>query len=454
MTVAEKAASGLESRLITSVQVRASIDRFLAWLERAGGESYDPYDLWGTRYGLLARRLYYAKNPLGLPLIAPIVAVETLVPSARGLFVRKQRFATADAQLLLGFLNLCIVERGAEASSPKPDRQPEPRKRSDSGAASGFLASARKLAEELLQSSIPGYSGYCWGYPFDWQNNRGLWRRNTPFITSTPYCYEAFARLADLTGEARYLAVAESAARFVFQDLNDTPVGPGAAAASYGPFDQTYVINASAYRAFVLFDAADRFGAAEYEDKAQANLKFILDSQRSDGSWLYALNSPAEGFIDHFHTCFVLKNLFKINERLHSDRVEQALRHGDAYYRRELFDAEGHPKSFAIQPRTQLVRLEMYNFAESITLGSLMHEDSPVAFAEAQRLAALLIGSYQLPEGHFTTRVFMGGWRHTVPFIRWPQSQLFYALTNLLIALLGRDDHAISPDGADATYGH
>jgi hypothetical protein len=30
------------------------------------------------------------------------------------------------------------------------------------------------------------------------------------------------------------------------------------------------------------------------------------------------------------------------------------------------------------------------------------------------------------------TRVFRGGFRHRFPFLRWPQAQLFYALTNLL----------------------
>ena len=48
----------------------ASIHSFIRWLDRVGYESYDPYDLWGTRYGLFARRLYYEKNSFGLLLIA------------------------------------------------------------------------------------------------------------------------------------------------------------------------------------------------------------------------------------------------------------------------------------------------------------------------------------------------------------------------------------------------
>jgi hypothetical protein len=388
------------------------VNNFVSWLDRVGYDSYDPYDLWGTRYGLFARRLYYAKNPLGLPLIAPIVAADTLLPSIRKLLVGKQRFATADAQLLLGFLNLHEVSGQRE-----------------------YLNRARKLADDLLVTSIPGFRGHCWGYPFDWQNNRGLWHRNTPFITATPYAYHAFARLFEVTGEQCYLDVAASAAEFVFHDLHDTPTGPDAAAGSYGPFDRTFVINASAYRAWVLFDAARRLNRPEYLTKAHGNLNFILQSQEPDGSWLYALNSPAEAFIDHFHTCFNLKNLWRINQHLNDPRVTHSVDSGYRYYRKALFNDDGLPRSFAIQPRTQLVRLEMYNIAEAITLGVLIRERHPNAFEDARRLAAYLIEQHQHRPGYFTTRVFLGGFRHKQPFLRWPQAQLFYALTNLLQAM-------------------
>jgi hypothetical protein len=391
--------------------LRGAIDRFAGWLERTEGESHDPYDLWGTRYGLFSRRLYYAKNPLGVPLVAPLLLAEILCPSVRGLFVGKQRFATSDAQLALAFLNL-----HAHTGEKK------------------FLARAEEFAVHLLKTSIPGYSGHCWGYPFDWQNNHGLWKRNTPFITATPYCFELFLGLHDATGERRHLEVAESIARFVQKDLHDTPTSADAAAGSYSPNDHSQVLNASAYRVMVLAEAARRFNEPRYEQTAQRNLNFILQNQREDGAWLYALDHPSERFIDHFHTCFVLKNLVKVNRRWNDVAITQAIVKGYEYYRRELFDAEGLPKSFTIQPRTQLVKLEMYNFAEAITLGALLRDTVPAAFAHAQELAKWLIAKHQLPDGHFTTRVYRGGWRHTYPFVRWPQSQIFYALTNLLRA--------------------
>ena len=387
----------------------AACERFLGWLERVGYASYDPYDIWGTRYGLWSRKVYYAKGGLGIPLVAPLVAVDLICPSLRGLFVRKERFATADSQVLLGLLNLYQVTREER-----------------------HLEQAVALGDEILAYSIPGFRGPCWGYPFDWQNSKdAVWPKSTPYITCTPYCYEAYLGLLEATGSMKYLNLAAGIAEFVHGDLQDIPTGPDSAAGSYSPFDKRQVVNASAYRAYVLADAGQRFGRQDYLEASRRNLNFVLESQADDGSWLYAMNE-AKSYIDNFHTCFNLKNLFKIHRIEPDARIDRAIRQGFSYYRQHLIDAEGNPKPFAVEPRLQLARLEMYNFAECITLGTLIGGMIPDAGCLARSLADKLIQHYQLPDGHFVTRVFRGGFRHRFPFLRWPQAQLFYALTNLL----------------------
>ena len=398
------------------------VDRFAAWHMKAGYESYDPYDIWGTRYGKLARKLYYGKNPLGSFFSAPVVLMEMLWPSMRAFFVRKERFATADAQLLLAFL--ALYETCQETAGNRGETQ----------ASAFWLNKAKVLAEDLKGYAIPGYSGMCWGYPFDWQSVTGLVRKQIPLITATPYCYEAFLNLFEVTAEKHYLDVVRSISEFIFNDIGDTPVGENAAAGSYFPGDSSKVINASAYRAFVLFDAAQRFGVSDVKDRAWRNLRFILQSQRPDGSWLYAIDSPGEEFIDHFHTCFVLKNLYKIDLLIKEPAVTAAIEKGYAYYRRELFDENGLPKSFAIEPRIQVSRLEMYNVAEAISLGVLLRDRIPEAFDMANELACLTKGKYQTREGYFITREYIGGLKHTFPYLRWSQAQLFYAAASLLHA--------------------
>lgn len=395
--------------MVSPDSLHTACARFLAWLERAGYESYDPYDIWGTRYGLWSRKVYYAKGRLGIPLVAPLVAIDLLCPSMRRFFVKKERFATADAQLLLGFLNFYQVAGEAK-----------------------YLERAVALGEEIMGYSIPGFRGPCWGYPFDWQNNKNaVWPKNTPYITCTPYCYEAYLGLLEATGEGKYRELATWIAAFVHGDLKDIPTGPNAAAGSYSPFDKRQVVNATAYRAYVLCDAGKRFGRQDYVESSRRNLNFVLESQQDDGSWLYAVNEE-RSFIDNFHTCFNLKNLFKIYRIEPDERIEASIRRGFDYYRHNLIDADDNPKSFAVKPRLQLAKLEMYNFAEGITLGVLIGGMIPQAGELARGLASKLIEEHQLPDGHFVTRVFRGGFRHRFPFLRWPQAQLFYALTNLL----------------------
>ncbi len=412
----------------TSDELWTAARKFAAWLDRSGYESYDPYDVWGSKYGRFARRLYYEKHPAGAALTAPLILMEIVCPRLRGLFVKKDRYPTADAQLVLAFLNLYEASQDQQPTSGTTAGNHHQKRPMGS-----WLAKAESLADELLAQSVPGYSGACWGYPFDWQNVNGLMPKNTPHITATPYCYEAFTKLFDATGDDRYLEVARSIAAFVFQDLNDTPTGVDSAASSYTPHDNGKVVNASAYRAFVLFDAAQRFQNEVFRLKAWKNLRFILESQQAEGSWLYAIDNPAEAFIDNFHTCFVLKNLYKINLELRCEDVSQAIKRGYEWYRKALFDERDEPKSFAIAPRLQIVRLEMYNIAEAITLGVLLRNDIPGALGLAETLAARLMRCYGLPAGHWVTRVYLGGIRHTLPFLRWPQSQLFLALTNLLV---------------------
>ena len=96
--------------------------------------------------------------------------MEVIGPRFRKLLVRKQRFPTADAQLPLAFLNLYEI-----TMSPR------------------WLTKARALADDLLTESVPGYTGVCWGYPFDWQSVSRLIPKGTPHITATPYCFVAFA---------------------------------------------------------------------------------------------------------------------------------------------------------------------------------------------------------------------------------------------------------------------
>jgi hypothetical protein len=75
--------------------------------------------------------------------------------------------------------------------------------------------------------------------------------------------------------------------------------------------------------------------------------------------------------------------------------------------------------------------MEIYDYAEGISLGFLMKDEIPEAFEFSKILCNDLIANYQQQEGYFISKINIGGITNTTPYIRWPQAQLFYALSTI-----------------------
>lgn len=391
----------------TSSFADESLSRFVQWLDRQGAEGHDPYDIWSTRYGLWARRLYYRHGSAAAPVIAPLLLADRLTPGLASLVTPKKKFATAHAQLALAYLDL-YGHQGDEM----------------------WLDRAKALADELDQMKTTGYAGDGWGYPFHWQNRRGLWLKGTPYITVTPYVFEALLKLYEITGMDLYKNRLWPVISFAHRGLNNSQRRSGSLASSYSPLDSSRIVNASAYRAFLLIKASDVFGLKEERILAEKFIQFVLESQAADGSWPYAVESKGDDFVDHFHTCFVLKNLAKIFRVTEDADVLHSVQTGYAYYAKNLFDAEGLPKPFS-KGGSDFVKYNLYDFAEAIQLGVLLRDRVPVAFDKAVFVAKEMIKKFQLKDGHFVSSVGPAGLVNRVPYIRWPQAQIFYALTAL-----------------------
>lgn len=383
-----------------------SLIRFTAWLDR-GTDGHDPYDLWSTKYGLWARGLYYRYGKLAAPGLAPLLLADKISPGLVTFATPKKKYATSHAQVILAYLNLYELQGDA-----------------------AWLTRAKVLADELDQMKTTGYAGDAWGYPFDWQNRRGLWPAGTPYITVTPYAFEALLKLNELTHDGLYKDRVLSVIRFVYKGLNYSQRPTGSLASSYSPLDDSRIVNASAYRAFVLIRAFEKFGLKDEKELAQKFVQFVLESQAPDGSWPYAVESRGDDFIDHFHTCFVLKNLAKIFQVTGSADILEAIKKGHAYYAQHLFDDAGLPKPFS-RGGNGFLKYNFYDFAEAIHLGVLLRARIPAAYDKSLFVAKELIERFQLKDGHFVTSIGPMGLVNRTPYIRWPQAQIFYALTAL-----------------------
>jgi hypothetical protein len=401
---------------------------FTQWLAYYGELSRDHQTFFAGTTGRAAKKLYYTNKLLGTAAVAPMIFLEAFFPSARHLFHNRTRFPIADAHYAMGFAFLY-------QATGDPSQ----------------LENATHFLTELQKSRCHQFKEYCWGYPFDWVTRNGVLKEQTPLITTTPYCYEAFLQVMELLKRddyqlstlnaqrstlSDYTPVLASIARHASTDIKDFPVSKNASSCSYTPCDSGGVINAAAYRAFLLTSASQFFSNDDYWRIAERNLNFVLENQNPDGSWPYAMDGVRD-FVDHYHTCFVMKALAKIHALTGHAATLKALGKGVGYYLGNLFDADGLPKPFSRAPRLTVYKQELYDCAECINLCLLLRDRFPVLGKTLERVVKYVLQKWVKRDGSFRSRKLYLGWDN-VPMHRWGQSQMFRALAFYLREFRGR----------------
>jgi hypothetical protein len=407
MVIEESVESVVE--LDVSTTVSAAIDRFCQWLEYYGETSYDFQTVYASQIGRAAKTFYYRNRRIGTLVVAPMVFCEAVVPDARRLFWKRQRFPIADAHYAMAFAFL--------AESRQQER---------------WLDRARHFLSVLIDTRCPNMNEYAWGYPFDWVTVDGTLKQGTALITSTPYVYEAFSQVYTLDRDPRWLEIMESIARHAYSAYRQLSISPGVESTGYtpAPDDTCLVVNASAYRAFLLAKAGAELSEPKYLEAAERNIRFVAGAQNEDGSWPYAADGR-RGFVDHFHTCFVMKSLTKAMQYVASAEAEHAIERGVRYYQSRLFDESGLPRPFARPPRMITYRRELYDYAECINLALLLRDRFPKLGAILTRVVQDVTTRWQRPDGSFRSRQLLLGW-DDVPMHRWAQAQLLRSLCFLL----------------------
>src|SRR5260370_34173017 len=128
------------------IEVEAAVSCFTRWLDQYGETSYDHQSYFASDFGRSVKALYYRKPSLGMLAVSPMILSEALLPSARRLFWKKQRFPIADAHYAMGFAFLATAQKQES-----------------------HLRRAVHFLEVLKATRCKGFRHYCWGYPFNWE---------------------------------------------------------------------------------------------------------------------------------------------------------------------------------------------------------------------------------------------------------------------------------------------
>ena len=256
-----------DSHTADSTEVQASVRRFISWLDGYGETSYDHQSFF--REPARTKRqsaVLQAPDARDCGRIAND-SVRGVLPFARALFYIKQRFPIADAHYAMGFAFL--------AETTGDERH---------------YRRAVHFLDVLESTRCPGYEHYCWGYPFDWETRTGTMKHGTPLITRFRTSTRRFVRCSQSMLTPKWQRILQSIAD---TQLTITTTGKRLTArrAARIPLIRAIrgVINASAYRAFVLTRASLDLSNSDYRRIAERNMRFVLEAQNEDGSWYYSM---------------------------------------------------------------------------------------------------------------------------------------------------------------------
>ena len=392
--------------MLSEERLASSLEKFVNWHTAFGDLSYDRMDFFSSKYGIATKRLFYKNKLLGAPFAAFALLQETLFPSLLKLYAKPHREAIGDGHFAMAYLNYALIKNDLS-----------------------WMKKAESYLNALRETAQKGYSGACWGYTFSWETSVGLWPAGTPLITITPYAFWAFKQHYIISGDTESREMCRSIAEFALKDLKTYEAPNGTVASSYSPIDARFIVNANTYRAAVLLEASELFNEETYRSEALKNLEFVLSYQGLEGEWDYEAVGDKDRFIDNFHTCFVLRNLYYCYEVTKDPRLLESIERGYKYYREHLIRKDGTPIHFSKMKYNKLRKYEMYDYAEGIKLGVLLKDQIPGAYELATSMVNDMTSRFQVRAGYFITRVTSLGNRHRVPYLRWPQAQLFYALT-------------------------
>ncbi len=300
----------------------------------------------------------------------------------------------------------------------------------------------------LEKNISEGYSGHCWGYPFDWASVK-LIPKGTPSVVVTVTCGYSFLRAHETLKDPRYLDICNSITEFLVNDLKHQPGKMSdEICLSYTPLFEIYVHNASLFGADFLARMGSIHNDPKLLDLSQKVTNYTIRRQQEDGSfWYYGPEDPNKKNIgtrtfqsvDHYHTGFIIRCLGSIanisNDKTTLNSWEKAVEH----YLKNFFTQDGRPKFNPNNPYP----IDIHSCAEAILC--LNH----IARYNHNHIQKNISLSYLNKAVQYTLKNMLNSKSNyfiyrrykyrvvDVPYLRWNQAWMLRALADIYQGLNG-----------------
>jgi len=281
----------------------------------------------------------------------------------------------------------------------------------------GFCISA---LEEL---GSPGHSGYCWGYDFDWEARYATMSAYTPTVVATGFITNALFKYYMLTNNEKAFKLLKSSVKFVTKDLNKSYENERFCY-SYSPIDHQKVLNATMKGARLLIQVYSITKEESLYEEAKKTVDYVVKHQRQNGAWSYSIGD-ARGWVDNFHTGYILDCLDEYINLSGDKRYERNLQLGIDYYVKNFFADNGVPKYFD----NSIYPIDSTAAAQSIiTLLRFSYLE------KALQVAEWMIYNMQSKKGFFYFQKHKF-YTNKINFMRWSNAWMFLALSQLMYAV-------------------
>lgn len=285
------------------------------------------------------------------------------------------------------------------------------------------------LYQRLKRLSIKRKQGVAWGYNFDWQARAFFVPQGEANLVTSVYVGRAMLEYYAQMHDPEALQLALGVSEFILGEMvkfenskficfNYIP-GKDAEVHNANLLGAAYLAQTLPYQPKALQD--------EIQSKILKSVRFSLLDIDQDGSWPYG-TMPFHRWIDNFHTAYNIESLIAVSSQLQTDEFIPAIKQVTDYYLANLFTPEGLPKYF----NNKLYPIDVHVLAETIVLlqvlrqQGLISDPARVEVIETSLLA--LISQFQDSKGYFYYQKLSKGWNR-IPYIRWGQAWMFYALS-------------------------
>ena len=220
-------------------------------------------------------------------------------------------------------------------------------------------------------------------------------------------------------------AKARSICNFILNDLKRTYNTKGNFCFSYSPLDNTQVFNASLLASRLLARVYSHTNETELINEAKKSIDYCVSFQKDDGYWAYG-TATFHQWIDSFHTGYNLECISEYAKYSADNSYSQVIDKGFTFYINTFFTAEGKCKYYS----NKLYPIDLHSTAQLIITASRLRKIvSNRGFIE--KVLTLSINEMQDRKGFFYYQKHRF-YTNKIPYIRWTQAWMFFALTTYL----------------------